>query len=79
MEASETEIEQLKLKPKKLKHAELVHTKWENWRNRKRFEDGKIREEVINTTEGLRTLSIVSLNPDNFISTDTRKKHYTAT
>ena len=43
-----------------------------NYHNRRTFEETKQRTQVLNTDSGNRTLSIVSINPDNFTSSETR-------
>jgi len=50
-----------------------LYTKWKRWARRRRFEDGQERKAVISTEQGLRTLSIVSMNHDNFISEEARR------
>ena len=43
------------------------------WNQRKRFGDGEKRKEVISMDQGLRTLIIISINRDNFVSPETRQ------
>ena len=40
--------------------------------NRRKYNEGHKRQDVLNMQSGQRTLSVVSVNPDNFTSKETK-------